>query len=113
MGRRKKMVPVRKTVLILEYTSLPSDIAEVVADWSGFRNDVCLDMELRSEFNPADLANGVECIKEYWRDQKSTNSYKGAFEKFVKDYGLQFEMWLVEQKFDLDGIDQIFINVCW
>lgn len=95
-------------VLIIRWVDLPNEVKSDIADNENFHNDCFL--EIDSEFEPRDL--DLSAIKSYWQDQKKTNNFKGTFEGFVKKYNLKFEMWLIEQKLDLD-VDRILVKVCW
>ena len=105
------MLAEKKTMLLIEFIEMPKPIMEVVRGWCGFGND-CI-VPLRSEFNVKSFAKGMVEIESYWEQQKKTNSYEGTLEQFIKDYGLAFEVWFIEQKFDLTGVDKIAVNVCW
>lgn len=110
MAKKKAFPSERKTCLFLEWVDMPKKIQDKVADWHQFGNDIILKMS--SEFEPCDLKD-MTAIEEYWQDQSKTNGFEGDLKKFIKEYGLEFEMWVVEQKFDLEGIDKILVEVCW
>jgi hypothetical protein len=97
--------------LILEYIKLPKSIMNVISEWCGFHND-CL-LKVSTEFTVSAYKEGMKAIKDYWKDQVKTNNYKGTLEKFIKDYGLEFDVWFIEQKFDITGVDEILIDICW
>ena len=37
----------------------------------------------------------------------------GGLQKFIKEYDLDFLVWLIKQNFDLENVDKILINICW
>jgi hypothetical protein len=104
-----------KKVLIINWLSLPKEIKDIIADWCGFSND-CL-VPYSSEFSPCgdntwkDLTQ--ERLEQYHKDQTETNNYKGDLEQFIKDYGLEVDKFMIEQKLNLDGIEEIFFNISW
>ena len=101
----------KKTCLFIEWTKLPKPFKELTSESLGFSN-YC-NIPMRSEFQPVDLAKGMIVIEDYWKHQKDTNGFEGTLQDFIENYGLQFEVWLIEQKVDLTGVDEILINVCW
>lgn len=101
----------KKTVVFLKYTSLPQEFKEQIREWCGFSNDCIL--PLRSELTTKNIRAGMISIYDYWVDQTHTNNYKGTLDDFVVDYGLKFEVWLIEQDFDLENVDKICIDISW
>jgi hypothetical protein len=97
----------KKTCLILEWIKLPTSIKDKIKNWHNFHND-CI-ITLNSEFSAKDLCKGMTAIEEYWRDQ----NYDGTLQAFIKKYNLDFEVWIIEQNFDLSDIDEILIDICW
>ena len=108
----------KKTVLVIEFTKLPKEIREFVKeaiDWR-FHNDTLI--EWNSEMSPMngktwDKSLSLNEIKEYHKDQVKTNGYEGDFDQFVVKYGLVFDMWLLDKKADLAGVEEIYIDICW
>lgn len=104
-------------VLLIEFIQMPRELQDVIVGWVGFSND-CL-IPVRSEFSPiagedrwsSNLSRAN--LEEYWKQQ----NFEGTLEEFIVDYGLQVDYWLIQQveagKLDLEGIDDILINVCW
>jgi hypothetical protein len=101
----------KTTCFIIKFTKLPDHVKEVVKSWCGFHND-CL-IPSRTEFEAEDYAEGMAAIEDYHKDQVDTNNYKGTLEKFIKDYGLEFDVWMIEQKFNLKGVKRILIDISW
>lgn len=101
----------KTTVFILEFTELPKQFQKEIADHERFHNDCYL--RHLSEFEPEDYMKGMSEVKNYYKDQKENNNYKGSFKKFIVDYSLEFDIWIMEQKFDLTGVEEILIRVCW
>ena len=104
----------RKSVLIIEYTSLPDSLKDVIREWVGFGND-CL-VPLRSEFQPFGEGTWKESftkeqLKKYHEDQTQTNGFKGTLSEFIEEYGLQVDEYLMEQKIDLDGVEDILVSI--
>lgn len=104
-----------KRVLILCYTEMPSDCKKIIEDYLCFGNNRYL--EFQSEFSPEDdqiwrdSLNKAE-LNNYYEDQKEQNLFSGSYEKFVLDYELQIEEWIIESEFDLD-VDKILIEISW
>ncbi len=106
----------KEVVVIFEWTKLPEEIKRVVADSLGFSNDCWV--PVRSEFTPFGKETWADSltfkgIEEYYKDQCVTNLYNSTFNEFIKDYGLEFEVWLLAQDIDLTSIKNILIEVCW
>ena len=100
-----------KKALIIDWSELPRDIRDTVSEWQGFHNDCFL--PCRSEFEPKDYKKGLSAINEYYTDQMTTNGFNGSLDDFVKDYRLEFDMWIIKQGFDFDKVDMILIEVSW
>ena len=107
----------KQTVLVIEYTELPEEMKEIVRDDWRFRNDVSITHV--SEMAPCgdDETWGEnlsrEAIEEYHKGQVEENGYEGDFDKFLEDYGLAFDMWLLGQDIDLSDVRVIYIDICW
>ena len=106
----------RETVVILEWTKLPSKIKEILKYHPSFHNDTII--EYKSEFSPFDEKTWQDTLTEkefhdYHKDQTETNNYKKSFKDFIKDYGLEIDWWLKDQSFDLTGVKRILFEICW
>ncbi len=110
----------KESVFIFEWTKLPKDMKEQIQERTGhrFNNDIFL--KFHSEFEPdgeeqTDWSQSLttEQLHQYHKDQVETNSYVGDLDQFVKDYGLEFEVWMLGQKIDLLGVTTVLIEVCW
>ena len=114
MGNHRK-----ESVFIINWRKLSQEMREHIKDrYHQFNNDVYL--KLNSEFEPAygeeaDWSKSLtkEHLAEYHRDQVETNGFEGDLNKFIKDYGLKFEVWMLEKGFDLTGVSTVLIEVCW
>lgn len=103
------------TCLIVKYTDLPKNIQHILE-----QQRECLSngtfIEHYSEFPIKELTKGMECISEYYQDQCNLDGpykFEGSLDHFITKYGLEFEIWLINQHFDLTGIDKILIHVSW
>lgn len=104
-------IATRPKCLIINYLEMPQPIKDVVAEWCGFGND-CL-IPIRSEFD-YDLKNyNQKGMEDYHKDQVETNGFKGDLKKFIKDYGLEFDQWFIEQNFNLKGVNRILVEISW
>ena len=113
-----KTITYREEVFIIEWTSLPQEQKDYVyekLDYQ-FHNDSFIN--LPTEFDPWNdqsfsdsltMAN----IVSYWKDQCETNDFKEDLEYFIKDYGLEFDVWIIKQNFDLTGIKKILIDISY
>ena len=101
----------KKTFLVLEYGSLPKKMKLIIKEWCGFHNDCHL--PLRSEFDLADFRKGMSEIDNYRTEQIASGNFKGTLKQFIKEYGLDFEVWFIEQNFDLEGVDEVAVEVSW
>jgi hypothetical protein len=100
-----------RKVFILDLCELPIEVRNCVKKWLGFHNDTYL--PVRSEFDPESWSKGMSEVEAYWKDQKECRNYKGSLEDFIKDYALEFDIWFIQQNFDLTGIDQVLVDVRW
>lgn len=115
-SEQKKMRYARKNVLVIEYTSLPKNLKEIIRDWCGFGNDCIL--PLRSEFQPSrgetwESTLTRETLNRYHQDWITRNDYKGDLKQFITDCGLTVDVYLIDQNFDLKGIEEIYIDISW
>ena len=108
----------KETVFIIEWVSLPDEWKAYVKDKFDhyFRNDIMF--TLPSEFEPTEGDHWGETLSQesiagYHSDQVETNGFEGDLEHFIEDYSLQFEVWMLEQGFDLNGVTTILIDVSW
>ena len=109
---------VSEKVLILVWTQLPNHIKDIFQGSENFGNDRVL--PYGGEFDPnsdnetyADTLS-LERIEEYYKVQCAENDFKGSFKEFIKNYGLDMEMWLIKNKDKLDlNVKHILINICW
>jgi hypothetical protein len=106
----------RETVIILNWTKLPSDIKDIVKDDHRFNNDTY--MEHISEFQPSGDETWQDTLVEsnfhdYHNGQTETNDYTKSFAEFLSDYGLIIDWWLKDQPFDFSGVKRIFFHVGW
>lgn len=102
----------KKNCLIIEWLDLPQSLRDHVGDWDRFGNDRLLTVWL--DCKPCLLTE--ESIRNHYVSQierKDKYAYKGTFEKFIEDRGLQIPMWVATQGFDLSDVDMILINVSW
>jgi hypothetical protein len=110
----------KKTFLIVEWTKLPENIRNNIADNQSFSNDCFL--PIYSEFDLSDYNNFEEQINSYWQDQLVGNHYVdkekiATLENFITEYGLEFDVWLAnyikDNNIDITGVDEVLIKVCW
>ncbi len=110
--------------LIIEFTQLPKELQKKIQGWCGFHND-CL-LPFRTEFYPVCGDQGIESwetsltskqIDIYHQNQIADNTYVGDKTQFIKDYGLEVEIWLIEKlekgEINLAGVEEILFNICW
>lgn len=108
----------REKVFIIEWSSLPKEQKDFVYEnlTDRFENGVFI--EWPTEFTPYNEESFQDTltmkeIENYWNGQSKINNYKGTLDEFIEDYGLKFEVWIIEQKFDLTGIKKILIKIEW
>lgn len=98
--------------LIIQWTKLPTKIKNRIAENYNFHND-CL-LPLATEFSMKDFAKGMSAVEEYMEDQTETNGFKGDIKKFIEDYNLELDVWLMKRtNIDFTVIDRIMIEVSW
>jgi len=113
MAKDKASPHKKRNCLILEWRKLPEALKKDVADRERFGNDILLKMH--SEFKPRELSEAA--LRSYYDGQVARTdeyaTFRGSYEEFIEEYGLQMEVWLVEQGFDLADVDEVLINVSW
>ena len=124
----------REEVFVIEWLTLPQeqkDYVHYILD-DRFANDVLI--KWPTEFEPCGIyedevaidGNGqviserdfkdtltMDRVTKYWKDQQDTNGFVGNLKEFIKDYGLEFDIWIIEQNFDLKDIKSIYIDISW
>ena len=115
----------KEEVFIIEWYTLPQEQRKWVSEHLDYRfaNDILIEWpseyqpwpkdEDATEWETWDNTLSMEKIESYWKDQCETNNFKGDLDDFIEDYGLKFEIWIIEQKFDLTGIKKILIDISW
>ena len=68
-----------------------------------------------SEFNPdgkEDYSHTFTMVnvEQYWQDQTKNNHYKGTLEEFIKEYGLEMDIWFIKCGYDFTGVKEILID---
>lgn len=108
----------REEVFIIEWNTLPKEQQDYIV-WlydQRIHNDIIL--KWGTEFCPYREESfqdslTTEAITDYWKDQTETNGFQGSLDNFIEAYGLKFEVWMIEQNFDLAGIKTIYIDISW
>lgn len=108
----------REEIFIIDWISLPKDWQDFVAERLENRVGNGVMCRWYTELEPygeQDYQESMtmDSIKSYHKDQSETNGFKGSLDEFIDEYGLEFEVWMIEQKFDLAGIKNIYIDVYW
>lgn len=108
----------REEVFIIEWYTLPKEQRDYIFDMLDHRihNDVMI--KWPTEFEPYAEESfqdtlTMDHITSYWKGQTETNEFKGNLDDFINEYGLKFDVWIIEQNFDLTGIKKIYIDICW
>lgn len=100
----------KSEVLFINYSSVPSKLQKLIPYIADTRYQLHV-----SEFSPLEGDSWGSCLSmknivEYWKDQCTDNNYDGDLKKFVKDYGLEIDQWLIETRYDFTGIKEIFFD---
>lgn len=101
----------REEVFIIEWYTLPQKQKDYVIYNLDDRISNGVLIKWPMEFQPDDLT--MDEITKYWEDQRDTNGFEGNLEEFIKEYGLEFEVWIIKQNFDLTNIKNIYIDISW
>lgn len=69
-----------------------------------------------SEFEPFDEKDYAETLTQenlegYWQQQTKENNYKGTLEEFIKDYGLEMDVWFINCGYDFAGVKEIMFGL--
>lgn len=109
-----------KNTLFIAYRKLPQKIKDFI-DNDHLRNNTCVPHF--SEFEPSSDSETWEStltrsnLDSYYKDQVDTNDFKGSMIDFIKEYGLDVDVWLIEQieagNLSLNGVDKILIELKW
>jgi hypothetical protein len=92
---------------ILKWDQMPEKIQSQVMQWHGLR-DCLIPITSNSEFTVEDYRKGMEAIDNLHRN---STYFRGTLEEFIDDYRLDFDVWFINQKFDLEGVDKILIDL--
>lgn len=108
----------REEVFIIDWLSLPKEWQDFVTDRLDNRMTNGALLKWYTEFEPYDEKDFQETltmkqVEEYYKDQSDTNGFVGSLDDFIEDYGLEFEIWMIEQNYDLTGIKNVYFNVWW
>ena len=112
----------KETVFIIEWLALPTKWRDYIKE----RYDHCFVKDtlihFYSEFEPINQPSKEEghygvtltaqTISAYHKDQVETNGFEGDLKKFIEEYGLEFEIWMLKH-LDLNGVKTVLINVSW
>ena len=106
------------SVLLLNYLDLPKPQQFIIRELFNFGNDRYI--EYVSEMSPTGESDGdtwaktltTANIQAYYADQCATNDYAGDYEQFLSDYGIVFDVWLLDQGFDLN-VATVLIRISW
>lgn len=98
-------------ILRLTWTELPQKFKDQIRDRHDFHNDISL--EHWSELgDPTEMT--LDMIDEYYLAQMQNNNYSGTRPEFIEKYGLEFDVWLMENfGHILPEVDNILIDICW
>ncbi len=113
-----EMKAYKEEVFIIEWYTLPQEQQDEIhrcLDYK-FANGVLI--QWPTEFEPYDDLSfqdtlTMDNVEKYWKDQCETNNYKDNLDAFIKEYGLEFDVWIIKQNFDLTGIKKILIEIEW
>jgi len=99
-----------KRILELDYHCLPKHIKNKLnLDKSKPRNEYWSEFVGSERESWADLNR--KGLTEFHRKKKIADDFDGTFEEMVEDYDLILDLWLVEKRINLIGIDVIVIVV--
>lgn len=106
----------KSTVLIIDWLKLPEYLQDIIREREMFHNDCYL--EHHSEFEIKEYDKGMSIVEDYWEEQKKDNEYidvkyKESLDNFIKGYGLELDVWLINQKIDWTDVEKILIEICW
>lgn len=109
----------REEIFIVDWLSLPQEQQDYVTNMLDGRMKNGALLEWHTELGPCGSEKSfkdtltMEQIESYHKDQSETNGFIGDLDDFIDEYGLKFEIWMIEQNFDIEGIKKIYIDVYW
>jgi hypothetical protein len=108
----------RKTVLVVRYLDCPDVVQNELSDWHLFGNDRLL--QLRTSYKLGDDAQPspqtelkVANFEKLYEYLQGHDGFTGSFVEFLTEYRLQTLHWIATQGPDLDGIDDVLLDVSW
>ena len=107
----------RKIVLVVRYLDLPEDVQDELREWHLFGNDRLLELitSYRLGDGPQEPANMLQesNFQQLYAHCKEGDNFAGSFDEFLVEYRLRALYWVTMQKPDLQGIDQVLVDVSW
>ena len=102
----------RKEVLIIDVGSMPQKFQDIYYEREDRQHGY---QKYWSEFNPSGKEDysttfTQKNLEDYWKDQTNDNNYKGSLEQFIKDYGLEMDVWFINCGYDFTGVKEIILN---
>lgn len=102
----------RLEVLILELHEMPQEFQDIFYEREDRQHGL---NRVWSEFDPGYGKDYANCftqakLESYWKDQTKNNNYKGTLEEFIKDYGLEMDVWFINCGYDFTGVKMIIID---
>lgn len=95
--------------LIISLFEVPDPIREIVIQWHGFRRGVMI--PARSEFSNHWDELSMDGLRSYHEDQSQNNGFKGDLNAFIREYELNFEVWLLNTYPDeLKVADEVLVQ---
>jgi len=102
------------TVLVIDLNKLPTRLSDTLASRHEIKNNTLI--TYYSEMSPCgDEVTWCESLTqdnlfEYYKEQCKPGK---SFASFVEEYELELDVWLLENKVELEGIKYILLNCYW
>lgn len=103
-----------ETVLIIDFDQIPEKIQELLREQDNFNRGF---IKYLSNLSPCgdndDWGNrcSLENIEKYRNDQINCGNFSGTLEKFIEEYYLELDYYMIKEEFNLKGVKTILIEV--
>lgn len=117
MATKKKMKGFdRREVLFVDTYAQDASFEKAYRAYRSHRDDARADYQKYwSEFNPSGKEDYSDTftqanLEKYWQDQTKNNNFKGTLEDFIRDYGLELDVWFINCGYDFSGVKEIILG---
>jgi hypothetical protein len=117
MVKKKKIKFEQKQILLIPFHECPDHVQDILRERDDFHwgyNKYWSDFEPFDEKEDYSKTLSMKEIENYWKDQserKDADKFVGSLEKFIQDYNLGIDVWLIETGYNFKGVKEIVFDV--